>query len=378
MEKEYKNQIDSQTIGNQTNEFVCTDDEFVKHFNKIKMDLKTDKTYTDFFNQYNSVSVEAFIENYASKKARYIIYGEMLSKSYERAAIRRQEEAEERLWEIQRKKLFDLECQWRAESVKIPEIEITADFEFWEKNIANCPFLSPITEDEFELYVDYISSDDFYDFKMEYAWMNYKDIKGNYNDDGRLPPWYEYYDLRKGTGSYLIFPDIRGDKEEYYLNIWRSHKSAQLENKIKPGKQDARPFLKSYDIKIIEEFIKKFENSRILEYFKIYEGELYKCNDEVEMAFRTLKEAEELISIQQNYNWKTALIQTARDYEKRKTIEALKSAYSKYKYRLEVGIAQETLIHEDNIDWIKEWSDEMKKKIILARTLNNEPADLNF
>jgi hypothetical protein len=378
MKQEYRNQIDSGNNDFQANQCNCTEGEIALLFNTIKKELKTDKAYEEFFKQYNADSVDAFIENYASKKARYITYGEMLNKNSEQASIRRQDEAEERLWEIQRKKLFDLECQWRAESLKIPQIEITTDFEFWEKNIASCPFLSQITEDEFELYVDYIASDDFFDFKMEYMWMNYNDIKGRYKEHGSIPPWYEYYDLRKGTGSFLILPDIRGDKEEYYLNIWRSHKAAEFDSKIKPVKKDTRPFLKSYDIKVIEDFIKKFENLRMHEYFKMYEDELYKSNDEVERAFITLKEADEEISLPFNTDWRSSLIQAARNYEKRKLIEALRNAYSKYKYRLEVGISPETLDQEDNIEWIKEWSDEVKNKIVNARVLNNETADLNF
>ncbi len=379
MKKTDKNKMILKTSNVQTNEFVSNEAEIAKLFNEIKIELKTNKTLNEFFNKYNTISVEAFIDNYAMKKARYVTYGELLNKSYEKAAIRRQEEAEERLWEIQRKKLFDLECQWRADTIRIPEIEITADFEFWEKNIENCHFLSPITDDEFELYVDYISSEEFYDFKMEFLWMNYKDIKESYNEYSNLPPWYEYYNLRKGTGSYLILPDIRGDKEEYYLNIWRNHKAAQLDNtKVKKVKRDYRPSLKSYDLNMIEEFIKRFEDCRILEYFKIYEGELHKSNDEVEMAYRILKEADEVIQIQSNYNWKSAVIQTARKYEQKKTIEALKTAFSNYKYRRKCGIAQEILTREEDIAWLKEWSDDMKKKIIFARTLNNEPADLNF
>lgn len=378
MKQEYRNQIESGNNEFQANQCNCTEGEIALLFNSIKKELKTDKAYEEFFKQYNADSVDAFIENYAAKKARYITYGEMLNKNSEQASIRRQDEAEERLWEIQRKKLFDLECQWRAETIKIPGVDITADFEYWEKNIANCPFLSQITEDEFELYIDYVASDDFFDFKIEYAWMNYNDIKGRYNEHGNLPPWYEYYDLRKGTGSFLILPDVRGDKEEYYLNIWRTYKAAQFDAKIKPVKKDTRPFLKSYDVKVMEEFIKKFEDLRMHEYFKMYESELYKCNDDVERAFVTLKDADEEIALPCNTNWKASLIQAARSYEKRKLIEALRSAYSKYKYRLEIGISPESLDQEDNIEWIKEWSDEVKNKIINARVLNNEPADLNF
>ncbi|MCX6151084.1 MAG: hypothetical protein NTX22_11200 [Ignavibacteriales bacterium] len=348
-----------------------------KMLQEIKNELRTNPIYQDFFKNYNPLSVEAFIENYAIKKARYIGYGEMINKCYENAFLRRQIEAEERLWEIQRKKLFDLECQWRAEVIKIPEIEVTVDFEYWEKNIENCLFIPPITEDEFEMYRDYLLSEDFYDFKMEWKWMGYKEIKENHKEYGTLPSWYEYYDLRKGTGSFLVLPDIRGDKEEYYINIWRNNNSSKPKTKrvIDP---DPRPFLKSYDLSIIEEFIKKYEDHKTLEYFKIYEGELHKSNDEVEQALRVLREADEVVPMENNYDWKLAIIQTAKKFEQKKLSEALEAVFKKYSYRLKIGIAQETLSSESNIMWIKNWSNEIKQKIIKARVLNNEPADLNF
>jgi hypothetical protein len=354
--------------------------EINKMMDKYKEELRTNKRYKEFFNKFNSSSIEDFIENYSLKKARYIIYGKMLKNLNENSTLRRQIEAEERLWEIQRKKLFDLECKWRAEAIRIPEIEITTDFEYWEKNIENCPFLTPISEEEFEMYIEYLKSEDFYDFKMEYVYMSYKNIKEIYFENNSLPPWFEYYNLRKGTSTLITYPDVRGEKEEYYINIWQNYKSSRLSTKRKPKEltRDTRPFLNSHELSIIEDFIKKYEDDKILEYFQLYESELSKSNDEVDQAVKILKESDETIPIESNYDWKSALMQTARKYEKKKLAEALRVAYNKYKYRLLVGIAQESLTHESNIQWIKEWRDEVKKKITKARELINEPADLNF
>jgi hypothetical protein len=349
--------------------------------NEFKKDLRTNEKYKNFFGKYNPLSVESFIENYAIKKSRYITYGKMLSGFYENAQLRRQFEAEERLWEIQRKKLFDLECQWRAEAASIEGIELTTDFEYWERNTENCPFLTPISEEEFEMYNEYLLSEDFFDFKMESKFLSYKEIKENYKEFGILPPWFEYYDLRKGTGSFLILPDTRGEKEEYYLNIWQNFNSSKPNSKKEKShvnEQDTRPLLKIFDLSVIEEFIRKYEDNKILEYFKLYESELHNSNDDIDQAVRILREAEETIPIESNYDWKSAIIQTARKFEQKKLSEALTVAYNKHKYRLKVGISQEPLENETNLKWIKEWSDEIKKKIIKARIINNEPADLNF
>jgi hypothetical protein len=346
---------------------------------KFKEELKTGTRYKLYFNKYNSISVEAFIDNYAIKKSQYVTYGKILNSLNENANLRRQLEAEEHLREIQRKKLFDLECQWRAEVIIIPEIQISMDFEYWNKNIENCPFLSNISEDEFELYTNYIFSDDFYDFKMEYKNLNYSEIKETYKEYGSLPPWFEYYDLRKGTGSLLILPDIRGEKEEYYFNIWQSNSSkSKNAGKKKKYVTDSRPYLKCYDFSTIEEFIKEYEDRDILEYFRIYENELNKSFDDIDQAVKILKEADEIIPIENNYDWKSAVLQAARKYEQSKLSESLKVVYDKYNYRLKVGITPESLSRATDIERIKGWCEDIKGKIIQARALNNEPADLNF
>lgn len=349
---------------------------------ETKKELQTNPVYKEFFEKYNPASIESFIENYALKKTRYLTFGEMLKENEENAFIRRQMEAEERLWEIQRKKLFNLECQWRAEMIKIQGIEITLDFEYWEKNIENCPFLSPIAQDEFDLYHEYILSEEFSDFNLDYLWMGYNEIKESLKEDDAIPPWYEYFDNHMGTGSLLWLPDIRGEKEEYYLRILREHNSPK--EKIKPGrrrkltKTDPRPYLYGHELSNIEEFIKKFENSKVLEYFYLYEKELNSSNNELERALNVLKEADEKVPVEQNEDWRGAIIHAAKRYEQRKLAAACQKAYSQYLYRTKVGIAHEVHSSDSNIAWAKEWAEQVKHQIIQAREISGEPADLNF
>lgn len=348
--------------------------------NEIKRDLRTNPVYKSFFGQYNKTSVETFIDQYAFKKTSYLTYGELYKSNEEKNILRYQLEADERLWEIQKKKLFNIECQWRAEEVKIAGIEITLDFEFWQKNIENCSFIEPITEEDLELYLEYMQSDNFFDFNLSYSWHTYSDIKKAASEDGEIPPWYEFYDSRKGTGSLLLLPDIRGDKEAYYINVWQKHNmpKEKPERKTRREAPDSRPILYSNDRRTLEEFIRKFESKKVLEYFKLYEKELNKSNDEVEQAIETLKNADEEVPIESSLNWREAVIQAARKYEQRKLVEALRKAYKQYSYRLNIGIAQEVHSSDRNIQWVKEWADEVKHQILEARVLLGEPADLNF
>lgn len=350
--------------------------------NETKKELKNNPVYKEFFDKYNPASIETFIENYALKKSRYLTFGEMLKENEENALIRRQMEAEERLWEIQRKKLFNLECQWRAEQVKIEGIEITQDFEYWEKNIENCPFLPPIAQDEFELYYDYILSEDFHDFNLDYLWMGYNEIKESLKEDEGIPPWYEYFDNHMGTGALMWLPDIRGEKEEHYLKIWRDFNSPKekvpAKRKKKTETRDNRPYLYAHELSNIEEFIKKFENRKVLEYFHLYEKELNNSNSELERALSILKEADEKVPIDVNEDWRKGIILAAKRFEQRKLADACKQVYGQYLYRIKIGIAHEVHSSEANITWAREWTQQVKEQIIAGRMILHEPPDLNY
>ncbi len=349
---------------------------------EFKNDLQSNPAYRDFFEKFDPMSVETFIESYASKKANYIVFGEMHRANEEKKVLRYQIEAQERLWEIQRKKLFNIQCRWRAGLIDIKEVEISHDFEYWESNIGNVPFLTPITEDEFELYYDYVMSENFNDFDLNYIWMGFQDIKETYKKEGTVPPWFEYYDLRMGSGSLMELPDVKGDKEKFYLNTWRKskltkHKVFQKKN-LQFVKTDTRPILPIYDLNVLENFIKNYESSRILDYFNLYEREMKKSNDDLEQAIKILREADEQVPVDSNEDWRDAIISAARKYEQQKIADALQKVYRQYVTRMNFGIAQENHNSEENLQRIKEWINQIKLEIIQAREMLGEPADLNF
>jgi hypothetical protein len=346
----------------------------------ICRDLKNNPLYKDFFSKFDPDSIDDFIENYSFRKAKYLHYGTMISRNEESSFLRSEVEADERIWEIQRKKLFDLECKWRAELIKIPEIELTLDFEYWVKNIENCPFLEPIADEEIDIYINYLLSDDFIDFRLEYLWMGYREIKETLKEEGNPPPWYEYYDLHKGTGGLLYLPDIRGEKEEYYTNIWNTFIRNRNKNNLKNliTVKGSLPYLHSYDLSVVEEFIRKYEDEKLLDYFLLYEKQLNFFNNEIDHALNILKDANEEIPIESHYNWKAAIILAARKYEQKSITEACKRAYNRYKSRINAGISQEQHESTSSIKWIREWSKNYRSRIIQARKFLGEPEDLNF
>jgi hypothetical protein len=370
--------------GNNIPQFILQNIEREKRIGEMitefKNELRNNTKYKEFFDQFDPASVDSFIENYASKKASFITFGEAHRENEEKKVLRYLQEAEERLWEIQRKKLFNLQCQWHAELIKIPEIEISVDFEYWETNIGNCPFITSIANDEFDLYLDYILCEDFNDFKMDYSWMGYQEIKDAYRKNQPIPPWYEFYDNRMGSGSLLLLPDIRGEKEKHYLDVWRNSKIRLRTKKqfYSLQTQVSKPSIAMYNNFVIEDFIKKFENSKMLDYFHCYEREMKKSNDELEQALKVLQDADEDVQIESNLNWREAVILAAKKYEQKKIAEALKQVYSRYLYRINFGIAQEIHSPEENVGRIKDWISQIKNEIIQGRKLLEEPGDLNF
>ena len=183
---------------------------------QIENDLRTNPKYKSFFDNYHADSIESFIKHYGYKKAFWLEHGENFADLEERSLLHYSEKAFERLWDIQQKKLFNLQCQWRAGAITLPGIECTYDFYYWEHKIRECPFLTPVSNEEYELYRDYILTPDFESSPLKIDWQNYDEIKEEYqNNDGIsvTPEWYMFYDSRMGNIMGQL-PDVKGEKEE--------------------------------------------------------------------------------------------------------------------------------------------------------------------
>ena len=122
---------------------------------QTEQELRINPAYHLFFMNYNEKSVDAFIRNYARKKATYITKGPSYMKAQEQEQLKYKVIAEEALWAIQQKKLFNLQCQWRAEQVRLKGIEHCAQFQLLSANIQYCPYITPLSKAEVNLYVEY-------------------------------------------------------------------------------------------------------------------------------------------------------------------------------------------------------------------------------
>ncbi|MFA6978966.1 MAG: hypothetical protein WC209_06535 [Ignavibacteriaceae bacterium] len=358
---------------------------------EIENDLRTNPKYTSFFNQYSKSSVDLFINDYKKKKVRWLTYGERYMRDEQHRILRYNSIAEQKLWEIQQVKLFNTQCLWRSEQIKIPQIEIAMDFVYWEKAIENCPFLSPISEEEYNLYREYMLTDeadtdpDPYRWSI-HSWQNYGEIHDSFidedDDDSTLdvPEWYLFYFNRTGYNPCSILEDIRGQKEDFYRTLYFNRPEV-IEQRNKPQPEyDKRPYFHYYTDEAQLNFIEQFEERKVIEYAKALKYYLDLDNDdELEAALDTLKKADERIEIiSPNDDWRTAVIRTANQYVKRKIYAALEHTYKSYLRRLNLGIAFEFHNSTDAIESKKELAAFYKKTILEGRKLNNEPEDFNF
>jgi len=358
---------------------------------EIEVDLRTNPRYKDYFSKFKDFWVEDFIKGYPFKKAMWIKYGKFYCDEEEKRHFRYSTLAESCMWQIQQKKLFDLQCRWRAEEIIIPEIKVTWDFNTWGNNIMNCNFIEPITYDEIELYREYLNSDDFQTDLLDYFsdWQDYEEYKESElkdDDESILPEWYEFYNMRKGTGDLLTLPDIRGNKESFYTEIYhndsRIKQEEEKQKKIREGTyveplNDNRPTLSIYNSEQLDEFVNLFEDEKIKRFFRAYEssttfGDSY--SEDIEEAVNTLLEADEKIPIEGWHDWREGLIRTARKYERKKISECLDEVHNAYLQRRELGISYELPDKKFNLSFVNA----MTEQIIKGRILNGEPGDLNF
>ncbi len=351
---------------------------------RIKKELQTLPKYQAYLAQFNPVSVENFINRYAFDKFMYLNYADTYQRQVENDLIGYRELAEERLWEIQQKKLFNLQCQWRAGQISLPEVDISYDFQKWQHNIRNCPFLEPITEEEIDLYIRFLRSNDSDDSEYRADWQEYEEITASHQnrdeDDSQsnIPAWYQFYDTYNNTASLMDLPDPRGEKEEFYLNLYfakQKQNNADTEVMLPSDPQSMLPSIDCFDNKQIEDFVRICETRKELELYRNYSSfqDIDDDMEELEEALSILQEAHEVVAIETHHNWKEAVIKAARRYQNSQIALALPSVYEEYQFKHQANIGYD---NDSEVD--DSWMNNIKTQIIQGRLLNGESPDFNY
>jgi hypothetical protein len=352
--------------------------------NQWQTQLKNDPKVIAYFKNYFGNVLDSFLEHYIDQKYLYHKYSDTYSSMYQSNQVYWINEAHEQLESILQKKLFDKNCLWRAEQLEIEGVLVSHDFDMWERDIFNCPFIDPITQDDINLYQKFLTTTNLerYDLKCDGSWQDYSAFKNKYidnNDDESetLPAWYEYHNNKTGNGSLLILPNVRGTKEDFYLQLYWD--DVMEERKKEPDYveyiPDQRPFFSVYDEENIKAFIDKFEDPKTKKYYQYFTARNKSIfEDPLKDTIENILEADELIPVEAHYDIKQAIEIAYNKYQMKKLAEYLPIAYEQYIFNKNMNLS----FSEKRDNFYVNLREGYIAKIKKGRVLNGEPNDLNF
>ncbi|SHK56912.1 hypothetical protein [Hymenobacter psychrotolerans] len=342
---------------------------------------------------YHPMYHELFLKTYARELQDLHYKGKTYEDSLEYLLRQHDKEAYTYLWMIQHQKLFDLECQWRAEQVDVPGALLTANFEDWHNYIEECPVLTPISPGELELFDAFLAqltdpddletgnpSRDFW-FHRRYPHAREED-----EDDHDLSAWTQFWDLRRGTTYLRQLPDVRGGKELRYEKAYRRQRQ-EARPPAAPVPPDPRPHVPTWGDEyddLVRRYLRQFEHpSRLRQFEAKRQLSLYQAADDqtdLEVALERLQDAGSVeIPIEAHANWRQAVITASNRYYFSQLRAALPHVYSEYCQRMALGIRPEAATegwrrrHERTTMF-----DDLAERVRAGRRLLGEPDDLNF
>ncbi len=358
-------------------------------YNEIESSPKAKK----YFEKFNSDSIDFFIRRYADSKVDLIKRREFYTDNYQRKEdheLHFHQMAEQMLHLILQKKLFNLQLRWRAEKVTIKEINMSYDFQFWEKHIESCPFIPPIEEKEIKVMKEYLAYDgEENNVNRLYGntWQDYSSITEKGDDGLRrdMPEWYDFYDQRLDTGGLLYLPDLKGQKEEFYFKLnHKKHDESKIQTPPAATVEDNRPRLNGY-MKDISNFSKYFESDRhfieLFKYYRFYDAMTNRDVDywDLQDAINFLSLADRPIYIPGHLVWDKAIMTAVKSYTNTRIAEAIDFVYDNYITLKELGISREKSMSEIQKEYEEDQIVNIYRQAILhARKLNGESEDFNY
>lgn len=366
-------------------------------YNQFIAAIESRQPFADELTKYADWSKDRLYQHIAESKRYYTEYGPFFYKQKQAVESQWINEAFERLKEIQHKKLFELQCLWHAEQITLPEIEVSEDFMLYGHDILNCPLIDPITEEDVDLYTQYVQSNNFeFQLGLFHDWQDYDEIKEAYaaeDGDRNVPEWYDFHNGRTGKGILFTLPDIRGEKEMFYRTLVAADEKKQKQEQsaandeinkdTEPNQQQSissKPNLWAHDRNILDFFVNTFEDKETQKMYKKYtmmtipiSERAYDYND----MWDLLAQNNEVWPIKTHYDWREAFNNCYTSYQKHKIVQALPLAYEQYKMYREMNIPFEEP-NESRIASYQALIDYVKREILQGRKLNGEPANFDF
>jgi hypothetical protein len=360
-------------------------------YEQFKAELEANPTLQALLERCYPNARKGFIEEYAHHKVNVVEYGEYHRQWLEREDLQWVNKANYCLDQILQKKLFDAQCLWRAEQMDIAEVDVTKDFLHWQNNVRACPFIDPIEQADVDLYMQYLESSNFQmELDLLEQWQDHDEIAKSFRDEPSfctMPQWYEFHNNLTGLGIYLSLPDIRKQKEEVYLDLWRStlpqpvapqKKTWGNVKAVNPGEAippDQLPYLNFSKDSWMKWFVETYEDQETQAAFRSNQKmrDDNSFDDEMHESLEILARADRKVPMQAWYDWKEAVYRSVDWYSRIRIAEAMPEAFEQYRLHIDLGLGFET-----NIDRTFGWNDGYRNAVLAGREMNGEPRDFNF
>jgi hypothetical protein len=364
---------------------------------KFYESIKQNKEHQTYFSHFDPQNIDYFLLRYSKQRIELIKHYEWYTEElYHNKDLRYREESEEIFSYIQQKKLINLQAEWHAEKIKIKEIQIEAEFSFWERHLDQCPFLPPVKAIEVEAMKAYLKeqNDDECLFGTYMGGESRSLLMTRYHLDfpEDIPEWFKFYDNYMGTASLFSLPNIRGEKEEFYIDIWRNHWEEEYKKQRKDNPitysppPPSLPYLHGSAENIYEYAIRFETDPYIKELFRLYfeRMKFYSThntreNEMIEKAIDILAEAPNAIHVSGPQEWRTGIINCAKNYKNSIIADDLDVIFEEYQMLASLGIKKSELIENYREEYAKDdIIQNYYNNILTGRELNGEPRDFNF
>ncbi|GAA4009598.1 hypothetical protein GCM10022408_22140 [Hymenobacter fastidiosus] len=367
----------------------------------VAADVLQNARYDEFFAPYQPRFRESFAHHYVLARQAWISVGQANEDQPNRRLLIHAKDAYVALWAIQQKKLFDLQCRWRAEELTdVPGVVISDDFGTLSAAIENCAPLPAITAEEFALYLEWVRQADYardLDDRNDgcFVWQNHRFIREALAPDAppliaRVQPvlkktvsdWYRFHNARTGHDRLLYLPDHRGAKEERYWNAWREQQREQEAIARAVGTApDPRPLYLPPEEQeaLATEFARHFESARLNRWRETKELLRPRQTEEdrrMDLMANFLLSNPEPVPVAAAADWREATRQAYYAYCHRQLLEQLPVVYDEYLQRQSWGITQ-----PNRLDWELSKYDLARYYrgwLLAGRARLGEPEDFNF
>lgn len=336
-------------------------------------DLENNPDVREYLSQFNHFGVSRFFDEYIQHKYLAYKHKKLYADLLESKRTEYIDTATEHLKVLLQKKMFDMQCLWRANQLTIDGIEIAQDFIMWEHKILDCPFLE-IDEDDIELYQEFLRSGkpELFEFLID-GWQDYDSYKQT--DDGSendLPLWYEFHNLKTGNGVLSQLQDIKGEKEKFYRSLAFN---SEQRPEVPPYEPDFRPYIDDKEEEVRRKVAKIIEDTESQKYIENYHKFKKISDRNLDDVWFSLNEIEEPVPVESHEDFREALEIAYKKYWFGKIAEHLPIAYNQYLFSRKMNLAASKGKYDHFYVSIRE---DVANHILKGRELNGEPRDFNY